>query len=237
MHAMVVSLKDLFEQNANPGQAGPMAAYMRNQFAYLGIKSPQVAALHKKFYAEHGYPKTIDLDPILRELWALPQREFQYAGLTLLGRFEKRLPAEFIDILEYLLVTKSWWDTVDSIAAGVVGTHFRRYPEVRMDSLAHWRNSQNLWLRRTTILFQLKYKKNTDFPLLCEIIIENLGSKEFFINKAIGWALRQYSRVDERAVRDFVADTRLHPLSAREALKWLEHERSPGRQNKDHSLL
>ena len=222
MHAMVVSLKDLFEKNANPTQAGPMAAYMRNQFTYLGIKSPQIAELHKKFYSEHAYPKPAELDPILRELWALPEREFQYAGLGLLGRFEKKLPAEFIETLEYLLVTKSWWDTVDSIAAGAVGIHFKRFPDLREERLARWRNSQNLWLRRTSLLFQLKYKNNADFPLLCAIIRENLGSKEFFINKAIGWALRQYSRVDDQAVRDFVNQTPLHPLSAREALKWLE---------------
>jgi 3-methyladenine DNA glycosylase AlkD len=222
MHPYVMSLKELFEQNANPVQAGPMVAYMRNQFAYLGIKTPQSVALQKQYYAEHGLPVLTDLDPILRDLWALPQREFQYVAVGLLGKFEKKLPPEFTETLETLIVTKSWWDTVDSIAAGTVAAHFQRYPDVRVETLAHWRISENFWLRRTCILFQLNYKKETDFPLLCEIIRENLGSKEFFINKAIGWALRQYSRIDAQAVRDFVVQTPLHPLSAREALKWLE---------------
>ena len=222
MHAMVTSLKDLFEQNANPEQAGPMAAYMRNQFSYLGIKNPQSSALQKQFYAIQGLPVTNELGPILHDLWSLPEREFQYAGISLLGKLEEKLPSEFIATLEYLLITKSWWDTVDSIAAGAIGTHFQRFPAVRAECLARWRLSDNFWLRRTTILFQLGYKKTTDFPLLCSIIGDNLGSKEFFINKAIGWALRQYSRVDAQGVRDFVAQTALHPLSAREAVKWLE---------------
>jgi 3-methyladenine DNA glycosylase AlkD len=162
------------------------------------------------------------LDTILRELWALPEREFQYVATSLLGRFDKQIPAEFIETLEFLLVTKSWWDTVDTISTGVVGLHFKRFPEVREVYLTKWRRSENFWLRRTSILFQLNYKAETDFGLLCEIIRENLGSKEFFINKAIGWALRQHTRVDPAAVREFVAVTPLHPLSAREALKWLE---------------
>jgi len=222
MHPYVANLKTLFEQNADPAQAGPMAAYLRNQFASLGIKIPQSAELQKQYYAKHGLPALNELDPILRDLWALPEREFQYVAVGLLGKFAKSLPPEFIPTLEDLIVTKSWWDTVDTIAAGAVATHFQRYPQVRSQTLPRWRAADNFWLRRTCILFQLNYKKETDFPLLCEIIRENLGSKEFFINKAIGWALRQYSRTDAQAVRDFVAQTSLHPLSAREALKWLE---------------
>jgi 3-methyladenine DNA glycosylase AlkD len=222
VHPYVTGLKTVFEQNADPAQAGPMAAYMRNQFPYLGIKIPHSAALQKQYYAEHGLPLLAELDPILRDLWALPAREFQYLAVSLLGKFERQLPPEFVETLEDLIETKSWWDTVDSIAAGTVGIHFQRYPDVRAKTLPRWRTSENFWLRRTCLLFQLDYKQGTDFPLLCAIIRENLGSKEFFINKAIGWALRQYSRSDAQAVRDFVAQTPLHPLSAREALKWLE---------------
>ena len=117
---------------------------------------------------------------------------------------------------------------MDTIVTGTVGVHFRRYPAVRDRTLARWRKSKDFWLRRSAILFQLNYKADTDFGLLCDIICENLGSDEFFINKAIGWALRQYTRTDPDAVRRFVASTPLHPLSAREALKWLER-RSAGR--------
>ena len=143
-------------------------------------------------------------------------------AVGLLGRANEQIPAKFIKTIEYLLITKSWWDTVDSLAGGTVGVHFRRFPDFREKYLAKWRASENFWLRRTTILFQLNYKKETDFDLLCEIIGENLNSKEFFINKAIGWSLRQYARVDPQAVTKFVKSTPLHPLSRREAMKHLE---------------
>ena len=222
MHPYVASLKALFEQNVDPMQAAPMKKYMRDQFDYLGIKTPENVALQKEFYAQYGLPHLSALDQILRDLWALPQREFQYVAVGLLGKFVKQLPAEFIETIEYLIVTKSWWDTVDSIAGGIVGTHFQRYPATRKKYLARWRKSDNFWLRRTTILFQLNYKKETDFELLCDLIRENLDSKEFFINKAIGWALRQYARIDPKAVKKFVKSTQLHPLSGREALKHLQ---------------
>ena len=222
MHPYAASLKTLFEQNADPVQATPMKKYMRDQFDYLGIKTPKNAALQKAFYKEYGLPELSELDTILRELWALPQREYQYVAIGLLGKFEKQLPAEFIDVIEHLIVTKSWWDTVDALASHTVGTHFRRFPKIRERYLKKWRKSKNLWLRRTAILFQLGYKKETDFELLSEIIRENLGSDEFFINKAIGWSLRQYAYIDPKAVKDFVKSTQLHPLSRREALKHIK---------------
>jgi 3-methyladenine DNA glycosylase AlkD len=222
MHAYAKSIRVLFTGHTDPQKAAPMKRYMRDQFEYLGIKAPDVGILLKQHIREHGLPPLAKLDTVLRDLWALPQREFQYAANGLLEKFEGELPPEFIETLEYLLVTKSWWDTVDAIAAGTLGVHFKRHPKVRKKYLANWRKSDNFWLRRATILFQLGYKKDTDFELLCDIIRGNLGSQEFFINKAIGWALRQYTRVDPEGVRDFVAATPLQPLSAREALKWLE---------------
>jgi len=222
MHPYVASLKATFEQHADPVQAVPMKKYLRDQFESLGIKSPQFKVLMTEFIAINGAPAINDLDAIVRDLWSLPQREFQYVAVSFLGKSENELPAKFIRTIEYLLVTKSWWDTVDTISGGVLGVHFRRFPSVREKYLTKWRASDNFWLRRATILFQLNYKKETDFDLLCEIIRENLGSKEFFINKAIGWSLRQYARTDPKAVKKFVNTTPLHPLSRREAMKHLE---------------
>lgn len=226
MHPYVKSLQKLFKDNADPKQAAPMKRYMRDQFDYLGIKGPKMGELLKGFIAAQGLPPLSALEAATRDLWALPQREFQYAATSLIGRMEKNLPEDFIETLEYLLITKSWWDTVDALATGTIGIHFKRYPKVKRKYLAKWRKSKNFWLRRAAILFQLNYKDETDFDLLKDIIRENLGSREFFINKAIGWALRQYTRIDPRGVRRFVAETELSPLSAREALKWLEKRKA-----------
>ena len=130
MHPYAASLKTLFEKNANPAQAGPLKKYMRDQFEYLGIKTPQNVALQKAFFEEHGFPELSKLEIVLRDLWSLSQREYQYVAVELLGRFSKQIPAKFIKTIEYMITTKSWWDTVDAIASGTVGVHFRRFPEV-----------------------------------------------------------------------------------------------------------
>ena len=221
MHRYVASIKTLLEQNADPAQAGPMKKYMRDQFEYLGIKSPQLKILCRQVIQKNGLPALEELHGMIRELWDLPQREFQYVAMGLMERLEKKLPANAIKTLEYMIAHKSWWDTVDNISH-VVGVHFKRYPDVREKYLPKWRVAKDLWLRRTAILFQLDYKAETDFVLLSAIIQENLGSDKFFINKAIGWSLRQYARIDPEAVKQFVNSTPLHPLSRREALKHLE---------------
>lgn len=138
MHPYTLSLKTLFEQNANPAQAGPMKKYMRDQFEYLGIKSPQFSALLKDFIKQNGLPPLAKLDVISRDLWSLPQREFQYVATSFLGRLENKLEPEFMNTIEYLLITKSWWDTVDTLAGHTVGTHFKRFPKVREKYLKKW---------------------------------------------------------------------------------------------------
>jgi 3-methyladenine DNA glycosylase AlkD len=225
MHAYSLGLKSLFEQNADPAQAGPMKKYMREQFEYLGIKMPMRVALQNEFIKTNGLPPLDKLERISHDLWCMPQREFQYATTSLIGKLESKLEADFISTVEYLLVTKSWWDTVDTLAGHTVGAQFKRFPKVREKYLKKWRKSDNFWLRRTTLLFQLGYKNETDFDLMCDLIKENLGSDEFFINKAIGWALRQYAHTNPAPVKKFVKATKeLHPLSKREALKNIEKE-------------
>ena len=150
----------------------------------------------------------------------MPEREYQYVAVDLAEKLSRSVAPEFIDTLQHLIITKSWWDTVDALSK-TAGVHLTRFPEVRSERLPVWRSSDNIWLRRTALLFQLNFKQRTDFPLLCDIIRENLGSKEFFINKAIGWALRQYARNDPEAVRKFVAAHHLNSLSKREAMKHL----------------
>ena len=223
MHNYIIPLIELFQQNANTNDAKPMEKYMKNLFPYLGIKTPQRRELLKQFYKEYGKPEITELKQISRELWELPEREFQYCAVGMLQLFKNKVNADFIKHYEKLITTKSWWDTVDGIASNLVGSLFKKYTEMIKPHTEKWQASGNMWLQRTALLFQLNYKADTDVGLMFDIICRNLGSKEFFINKAIGWILREYSKTDAQAVIDFVEKTDLAPLSKREALKWLNN--------------
>lgn len=233
MHAYVNAIKAHFEPYANPIDALPMMAYMRNQFDYLGIKTPQRRSLLKEFITQFRLPKLEDLSIVLLELWQLPEREYQYIAVGILDYSVNNLTQDFIDTVEILLTTKSWWDTVDSLAINTVGNLFKRFPEIKQLKLPQWNASSDFWLKRTCILFQNGYKTNTDFNLLKGMIQENLGSDEFFINKAIGWALREYSKSNPDGVRTFVAETPLTPLSTREALKWINKQKKAKMESAD----
>ena len=208
---------------ADPQQAVQMARYMRDQFAFYGIKSPLRREILSGFLREYGVPVIEDVPEVVQALWELPEREQQYNALDILIRLQKKLRPDFLPTLERLITTKSWWDTVDGLASNVSGTLFTNFPETGATAVQQWRSVDNIWLRRTTLLHQLKYKDKTNAPLLFSLIEENLDDKEFFIQKAIGWTLREYSKTDETAVRAFVANNNLSPLAHREALKGLKN--------------
>ncbi|BBH23793.1 hypothetical protein Back11_51380 [Paenibacillus baekrokdamisoli] len=209
----------------NSETAGPMIAYMRNQFPFLGLKTPQRMAVTKQFVKEHGIPSGEDLEQAVRELWTMPEREFHYTAILLLEkRMKEALPSQ-VNLLEYIITTHSWWDTVDLIASHLVGDLFTRYPALIPVYTSKWILSDDLWLRRSAILFQLGYKGKTDTELLFSFIDQCKDENDFFIRKAIGWALREYSKTDAEAVRHFVAQTELSPLSVREALKRVGKEK------------
>jgi 3-methyladenine DNA glycosylase AlkD len=208
-------------KHADPHAALQMEAYMRNQYTFLGIKTPERNRLTKAFWLEHGIPVGDELLAVVQQLWQLPEREYQNVAMTFLEKHSKHAEKSDIDVFENLITTKSWWDTVDYLAAHTMGDHLTKYPELIPDYAGRWIVSEDLWLRRTAILYQLGYKNRTDVDRLFDNIIHCKDEKEFFIRKAIGWALREYSKTDEEAVRRFVADTSLSPLSKREALKYV----------------
>jgi 3-methyladenine DNA glycosylase AlkD len=220
--ACIESLIKELEANRNAADAEAMRAYMRNQFQFYGIKAPKRKAICKAFQKQHGLPPVENVNEIVLDLWRRPERECQYSAMWLLERMRKKLPAETIDLIETLILTKSWWDTVDFLSSHDTAFFFEKFPQTKASHLPAWRKSENFWLRRAALLFQLRAKGATDKELLFDIVRENTGSDEFFINKAIGWALRTYSQVDAPAVIEFVQSTPLHPLSEREALKWLK---------------
>ena len=197
---------------------------MKNRFPYLGIKTPKRKELLKDFYEENSLPEMQELKQITLDLWELPEREFQYVAIGLLRKFTKKWDENFIELFEQLIITKSWWDTVDGLASWMVGEHFKRFPYIRNKYIDRWMKSGNMWLQRTCLLFQLSYKAKTDDMLMGSVIMALNGSDEFFINKAIGWILREYSKTDAHAVINFVKNNELAPLSNREALKWLKNQ-------------
>jgi 3-methyladenine DNA glycosylase AlkD len=218
-HGYVNKLADWMRSHRNEENAGPMKKYMRNQFEFLGIKTPERIALLREFLKEHGKPHFEDLSETVLALWELPEREFQHIALTLLEKDVKKLSEEHVKLAEKLIVTKSWWDTVDHLATRIVGTILKKHPELIEPYTRKWIQSDNFWLKRTAILFQLKYKKDTNEALLYHYIRMCKDSKEFFIQKAIGWALREYSKTNPESVKRFVDSEELAPLSKREALK------------------
>lgn len=217
-------LIESFEAHADAENAGPMKRYMRDQFEYLGIKTPQRKELVKNFFHTHGLPPVEALPALALELWQLPYREYQYVAIGFLDRRKRYLTPDHLPLLEWLITTKSWWDTVDGLAANQVSGVLARFPEARDGAIGRWRREENIWLRRTTLLFQLRYKEKTDAELLYALIRENLEDREFFIQKAIGWSLREYSKTDPAAVQQFVAATALSGLARREGLKWMKNK-------------
>ena len=210
----------LLEANANAENAEAMKAYMKGRFKYYGVKSPERRELQKQFLAEYGMPNPFD-PAVFRAFWQADQREFQMFGLDLLRRQSKKVKEDDLSLIEELITTKSWWDTVDGLASWVCGPYFQKFPEKTRPATDAWATSENMWLRRTSILFQLGYKEKTDSETLIDHIEKNLGSDEFFINKAIGWSLRAYSKIEPDFVRKYVAsmEAKLHPLSVREAIR------------------
>ncbi|PSN19720.1 DNA alkylation repair protein [filamentous cyanobacterium CCP5] len=222
MATYLQSLQSHYRQHANADTAVPMKKYMQDQFEFLGIKSPEAKLLFRQFVADHGLPETSQIEQLVRELWTWPEREFQYVALMFLDKLQKQLTPDGIPLLEHIITHKSWWDTVDSIAIHHVGKLLRQYPDQRDPVISSWRDADDFWLRRTTLLFQLDYKAETDESLLFDLVTANHDSSEFFIRKAIGWALREYSKTAPDAVKTFVQDQSMAPLSRREALKWMK---------------
>jgi len=210
-----------FHQEANAAKAAAAKAYLRNQFEFFGIATPARRAICKEYMRSH-LPEYHELSQIIHELWELPQREYQYFAVELLAVFRKQWQENIIVLAEYLIIHKSWWDTVDHIASEITGPYFKQFPGQAKRITLKWNRSKNIWLQRSSIMFQKSYKKETDTEILSRYILHVRDSKEFFIQKAIGWALREYSKANEKWVKYFVKKNALPPLSKREALKRID---------------
>ena len=222
MHPLVLSLQERFQQHADSANAAQMQAYMKDHFPYHGIKSPERKILQKPLIAAAVGKDKIVPQGVIEDLWNLPEREYQYVAIDLLEKHARKGPSNYIDWYESLIVRKSWWDSVDMLCNSV-WKHLLSHPEQRVPYSQKWIASDNMWLQRTALIFQRKSKLDTDWQMLQDYILLTCESKEFFIRKAIGWALREYSKHKPELVRDFLArhGERLAPLSVREGKKYL----------------
>lgn len=219
IHEYINALEHEFESHTNANRAVQQKAYMRGQFEYYGLSTTERREIQKPFFIKAFLPQKNEVTEIIKILWEKPQREYHYFAQELAFKYTNQLEKKDIVLFEYMVMHKSWWDTVDHIANKLMGTYFKMYPEQRQKYVQKWLASNNIWLQRSALLFQLKYKQDVDTEILSNCINALLESKEFFINKAIGWVLREYSRTNPKWVVDFVNTTALSPLSKKEALR------------------
>lgn len=213
-------LEKVFRENANREMAIPMENYMKNNFLYLGIKTDARRALMLQVYNNNKAEVKTHYREICWKLFNKKEREFHICAIDLIQKeIKKKYLLEDQVLIEKLLVTHSWWDSVDTIAKYLLGGYLLQFPGELDAIIERFSNSENRWLNRSAIIFQLSYKEKTDFDLLKSECEKHKDSKEFFIQKAIGWALRDYSRFNPKGVLDFVNSTNLKPLSVREAIR------------------
>lgn len=216
---MIDQIKSVFEASSNKFEATRMSNYMKDKFPFYGIRSPQRKELTKVFHQELKGADQQEILEIVQEAWAQDYREFHYFAMEALFKSKRTWTEQSFGIMQEQIVTNSWWDTVDFVASNSIGTYLKRNPEILEKTTRNWNCSDNIWLIRTSIIFQLKYKDEQRPELLSEFILRHKDSKEFFIQKASGWALRQYAKYNADWVLQFVEENNLSALSSREALK------------------
>lgn len=216
----ILALETAFTANKNPENAFAMAKYMKNNFPFIGIKTEERRRIFKEIWKENKNEVSANARAIVFHLYSKPEREFQYCAIELLikelnGNYKK----EDIQLIEKLITNNSWWDSVDTIAKNLLGKYLVEFPLETTNVIERFSNSDNMWLNRSAILFQLGYKQKTNGTLLFSECLKQSHSKEFFIQKAIGWALREYAKSNPEKVKEFIKTNPFKPLSKKEALK------------------
>jgi 3-methyladenine DNA glycosylase AlkD len=222
LHPWLEPLRERFADLADPEIAAAQERYMRGRFTFFGLKTPARRAAVKAHVQEVGRPSASIVEAVVRSAWQQPQREFHYTGMEVFTAAVKRNPVlEALPLAEELILTHSWWDTVDHLAVHGVGAILAEHPAQMAQVVDRYLASGELWLQRTALIFQLQFGTRTDEALLFRTIVELAPHQDFFIRKGIGWALRQYARTAPAQVRTFLATHTLAPLSVREASRHL----------------
>lgn len=217
-------LRMIFEENKDEERALPMAHYMRDQFVFYGISSTKRKELCLDFMKAQRKEEETDWN-FITDCYNDPHRECQYQACDYLLARAKYLAKKDLPRIRKLVMTKSWWDTVD-VLNKVCGQIFLKDNTIS-DTMTAWSLDENMWVRRCAIEFQLLLKDKTDTHVLAEILENNLGSDESFINKAIGWALRDYSKTNPAWVSAFIEthQEKMNNLSIREGSKYLKDQK------------
>jgi 3-methyladenine DNA glycosylase AlkD len=223
IQSLLSDLEEKFRSHSNFENGLAMSRYMKGHFSFYGIKAPLRTEIKKEWLK--GLPKDLSIWQrweLVHELWNKDQREFQYIAMEYINSWrQSEIDIDDIEQIKFLITHRSWWDTVDLLASTFLGKYLLKFPEQKQKIIGQWRHEDNLWLKRACLLFQLKYKQRTDVGLLKDLIRQYQPIKEFFIQKAIGWVLRQYSKTDPEAVKKFVDEIQLKGLAAKEATKYL----------------
>lgn len=218
--SFITDLEKAFQENSIWENILPMENYMKNHFSFYGVKAENRRLIFKDNYKKHQKEVSENARNIAIELFSKPQRELHYCGIEILMKeLKKKYKKEDISLIEFLIVTNSWWDSVDTISKYLLGEYLMQFPEEVQNIIQQFSDSENMWLNRSTLLFQLGYRQKTEIALLFALCQKFSDSKEFFIQKAIGWSLREYGKTNPSAVKRFVETTNLKPLSKKEALK------------------
>ena len=220
MHPYLKEIIAIFNKHRDQKKADGAKAYLLNQFEFFGLQTPLRRSLSKAFYKTHPILNHAELSTLVKECFAQPQRELHYFAIELLGFHHPLWDKKTLPLIEWMITHNSWWDSVDSTNSNIISKFFLTFPEFTEEYTYKWNQSSNKWLQRMSILFQLMYKDKTDTKLLTKYIEHCQLEEEFFIRKAIGWALRAYAYTDAKWVKAFI---KTHPhlsnLSKREALK------------------
>lgn len=222
-HPLVREIRDALRAHADPARAPAMQAYMKSQMPFRGVPAPVQRRLFREAFARHDLSCEA-LRAVAGTLFRDASfREERYAAIALTDQRRHRAcqTMDALPLYEEMIVTGAWWDFVDAIASHQLGDVLVNEPRPMTTAMRRWARDGHLWKRRAAILCQLRRREKTDLELLYACIEPNLADKDFFMRKAIGWALRQYARTDPREVKRFVEQNRprLSGLSVREALK------------------
>jgi 3-methyladenine DNA glycosylase AlkD len=225
----VNQLTELFEPFRNEKRAQSASAYMRNQFPFIGMqteirRSAQKSWIDSLKTLEDQTPDSYrNRWSIIRALWKKEEREYQYAAIDLLNSWPKKFFSEDdAEELEWILNQKSWWDSVDLIASNYLGKWALAFPKKARETFEKWRYHESFWLQRSCLIYQLKYKEDVDIAYLENLIQQMNSNKEFFIQKAIGWSLRQLSKYKPEEVIQILANNPIKGLALKEASKYLD---------------